>query len=134
LERASKDLPEVLIDREAIAQAFMNLLDNAAKYSGRGKRIVVKVWQETDSVIVSVQDEGIGISPEDQKMIFEKFYRVATDLVHDVKGSGLGLAIVEHIVRAHGGRVSVDSTPGSGSIFVIQLPKTNLNQHQDQEV
>jgi signal transduction histidine kinase len=71
---------------------------------------------------VAVRDRGPGTSPEDHERIFEKFYRVSTGLVHDVKGSGLGLAIVKHIVEAHGGTVVLESTPGAGSTFTIELP------------
>jgi two-component system, OmpR family, phosphate regulon sensor histidine kinase PhoR len=70
---------------------------------------------------VSVRDQGIGIHPSEQKKIFEKFYRVGSGLVHDVKGSGLGLSIVEHVVKAHGGRVEVSSAPGEGTTFTIVL-------------
>ena len=71
---------------------------------------------------IAVSDRGIGISRDEQKKIFERFHRVSTGLVHDVKGSGLGLSIVAHIAEAHGGRVSVDSDPGRGSTFTIHLP------------
>lgn len=124
-EDSNTDLPPVLIDREAVTQAFMNLLDNAVKYSGNGNRILIKVWEDNSSLKVSVTDHGIGIPPEEQKLIFEKFYRVGTGLVHDIKGSGLGLAIVDHIVKAHAGDITVESEPGQGSTFVIRLPLSN---------
>ena len=73
-------------------------------------------------VTVSVTDRGIGIAPEDQKRVFEKFVRLETGLVHDVKGAGLGLSLVDQIIRAHGGRVEVQSEPGAGSTFTIVLP------------
>ena len=71
---------------------------------------------------VAVTDKGIGIPPGDQKRIFEKFVRVETGLVHDVKGAGLGLSLVDQIMRAHGGRVEVSSTPGEGSTFTLLIP------------
>src|SRR5206468_8164409 len=73
-------------------------------------------------VTVAVSDRGIGISPADQKRIFEKFVRVETGLVHNVKGAGLGLSLVDQIMRAHGGRVDVSSVPGEGSTFTLLIP------------
>jgi signal transduction histidine kinase len=73
-------------------------------------------------VKLEVVDQGIGIPHDEQQKIFEKFYRVGDPLVHNTKGSGLGLSLVRHIVQAHGGQVSVDSTPGQGSKFTIALP------------
>lgn len=122
LETPGGPLPPVRADAEAIAQAFHNLLDNAVKYSGDARDIRVGLGREGDEVVLSVADSGIGIEPEEQGRIFERFHRVPTGLVHDVKGSGLGLAIVLHIVRAHAGRVIVDSAPGKGSVFSIHLP------------
>jgi signal transduction histidine kinase len=115
-------LPTVRVDAEAIAQALANLLDNAVKYSGGAHPVAVELGQRNGSLTLAVRDRGPGISPEDQERIFEKFYRVSTGLVHDVKGSGLGLAIVKHVVEAHEGTVVVDSRPGAGSTFTIELP------------
>lgn len=100
----------------------MNLLDNAAKYSGSARVIEVRVQSQGEAVTIAVTDHGIGIAPEEQDKIFEKFYRVSTGFVHDVKGSGLGLSIVCHIVEAHRGQVTVESEPGHGSTFMIHLP------------
>lgn len=113
------DLPLVYLDEEAMAQALINLLDNAAKYSDTTKEIAVRVAASPNEVCFSVQDRGIGIPAREQQKIFESFYRVEKSDVHDVKGSGLGLAVVAHVARAHGGRVDVDSTPGRGSTFTI---------------
>jgi signal transduction histidine kinase len=117
-------LPTASLDREAISQALLNLLDNAVKYSGAAeeREVVVRVWQKGACVFISVADHGVGIPAEEQKKIFEKFYRVSTGLVHDVKGSGLGLSLVKHIVEAHRGTVEVESAPGRGSTFTISLP------------
>ena len=114
--------PMLRLDKDAIGQALMNLLDNALKYSNGNKEIDVRVTTRGDEVRVAVRDHGIGIPDSEKKKIFEKFYRVGSGLVHDVKGSGLGLSIVQHVVQAHGGRVEVESTPGEGSTFTIVLP------------
>ncbi len=115
-------LPRVRIDQDAIAQAFVNLVDNAVKYSGTAKEISVQLGERDGFVTIAVTDYGIGIPRADQEKIFEKFYRVSTGLVHDVKGNGLGLSIVKHIVEAHQGKLEVESQPGQGSTFTIYLP------------
>jgi signal transduction histidine kinase len=117
-------LPPVRVDPGAIAQSLSNLLDNAVKYSYQtgNKEIRVALRREGDAIAISVQDHGIGIPRDEQKKIFDRFHRVGTGLVHDVKGSGLGLSIVQHIVQAHGGQVTVESRAGEGSTFSILLP------------
>jgi signal transduction histidine kinase len=114
--------PMLQLDKDAIAQVVVNLLDNAVKYSDGNKSIEVTVHSAHDEVAISVRDRGIGIAAAERKKIFEKFYRVGSGLVHDVKGSGLGLSIVEHVAKAHGGRVEVASEIGEGSTFTIVLP------------
>jgi len=118
----SSPLPSVEMDPDAISQAVHNLLDNAVKFSGESKEIEVHLSREDDSVVISVEDHGVGIASDEQKKIFERFHRVSTGLVHDVKGSGLGLSIVHHIVQAHRGTVTVRSEVGKGSTFSIHLP------------
>src|SRR5712691_5165783 len=115
-------LPRVSIDPEAIGQALHNLLDNAVKYSGEAKEITVRLARDGDHAVIAVKDRGIGIPRDEQARIFDRFHRVATGLVHEVKGSGLGLAIVRHIVDVHGDRIAVESDPGKGSTFTIRLP------------
>lgn len=122
LEKPPQALPPVVIDQEAIAQAFINLLDNAVKYSGEAKEINVTLGQQNGFVTIAVRDHGVGIASEECDKVFEKFYRVGNVLVHDVKGSGLGLSIVKHIVEAHQGKVTVESEVGKGSTFIIHLP------------
>jgi signal transduction histidine kinase len=130
LETPPEPLPAVRIDADAIAQAFHNLLDNAVKYSGDSKAVTVRVTREGLSAAIAVQDFGIGIAPEEQRKVFERFHRVGTGLVHDVKGSGLGLSLVRHIVEAHGGTVDVVSKPGAGSVFTMRLPLRRPGQER----
>lgn len=115
-------LPPLPIDEAAVAQSIGNLLDNAIKYSGEARDVEIGMRREGAHAVVWVRDRGIGIAPDDQERIFERFHRVSTGLVHDVKGSGLGLAIVRHVAEAHGGRVEVASRPGAGSTFSLFLP------------
>jgi signal transduction histidine kinase len=122
LEAPDVPLQPLRMDADAIAQAFQNLLDNAVKYSGESKEVVVTLSAEADSIAIAVRDSGIGIAHDEQRKIFERFHRVGTGLVHDVKGSGLGLSIVHHIVAAHGGEVVVESQLGKGSTFTMRLP------------
>lgn len=118
-----ENLPLVLADREAISDAFVNLVDNAMKYSSEIKEITVKTGKSDQHVFIEVADKGIGISEKNQKYIFDKFYRVTEmDLANKVKGSGLGLAIVKSIIDAHQGKIFLKSTPGSGSLFRLSLP------------
>ena len=115
-------LPPVEMDSNAISRAVLNLLDNAVKYSPEVKKIAVRVRQQDSVVAIEIADCGIGIARGEQRKIFEKFYRAGSELVHDTKGAGLGLALVQHIVKAHGGSINVESTPGRGSTFTILLP------------
>ena len=115
-------VPPIKVDREAMARSLVNLVNNALKYSQDRKYLGVNLYRENGSVKLEVIDHGIGIPASEQLKIFEKFYRVGDPLVHNTKGSGLGLSLVQHIARAHGGDVAVDSTPGAGSKFTITLP------------
>ena len=117
-----RDLPQVLIDREAMSQAISNLLDNAIKYSGKVKQISITTKTLESDLRIEIADHGIGIPRAEQARVFEKFYRVGNGLVHDVKGSGLGLSLVKHIIEAHNGTISVESDVGKGSRFTILLP------------
>lgn len=125
-------LPLAVMDSDSIAQAFINLLDNAVKYSGESRTINVQLGAQDGYVTISVTDYGIGIAADERTKVFEKFYRVSTGLVHDVKGSGLGLSIVQHIIEAHQGKVTVESEPGKGSTFTIHLPVDEHTQPREQ--
>jgi signal transduction histidine kinase len=115
-------LPPVRADATAITHCLLNLLDNALKYSKADRRVRVSAGVRGDAVAISVSDRGIGIAPEDRTRVFEKFTRLETGLVHDVKGAGLGLSLVDQIIRAHGGRVELESNVGEGSTFTLLLP------------
>jgi signal transduction histidine kinase len=115
-------LPQVRLDRHAIAGAVLNLLQNAFKYSGDDKRIGLRAIRDGHDVVIEVQDNGVGIPRREQRRIFDRFYRVDSLLSRRTEGSGLGLSIAQRIVEAHEGRISVDSTPGKGSTFRIHLP------------
>jgi signal transduction histidine kinase len=121
-EKIAADLPPINVDREAIARSLLNLVNNALKYSKDQKYIGVTLYRANGSVKLEVQDRGLGIAPAEQEKIFEKFYRCGDPLVHNTKGSGLGLSLVRHIAQAHGGNVSVESSPQKGSKFTIALP------------
>ncbi len=116
------DIPDVTIDAAAVGQALTNLIDNAIKYSGERKVIRVSAAVANGELALTVADEGIGIAPAEHARIFEKFYRVGPSDTQGRRGSGVGLALVRHVAQAHGGRVTVESTPGAGSRFTIHLP------------
>jgi signal transduction histidine kinase len=115
-------LPGVHADREALARALWNLLDNAVKYSPQNKTVWAEAACENGQVAIRVSDKGLGIAPHEQKQIFKKFVRAASADAAGAKGTGLGLTMVQHIVAAHGGQVHLDSEPGVGSTFTILLP------------
>jgi signal transduction histidine kinase len=99
-----------------------NLLSNAIKYSPEGGVIRVGGWTEGDEAIVYVADQGVGIAPEDQQRIFERFYRVDNTLGRQTQGAGLGLYLARAIVEVHGGKLWVESQPGRGSRFMFTVP------------
>lgn len=116
------NLPTIVADPDALASALINLLENAYKYSEEIKHIVLRARTENGSVLVSVKDNGIGIGASERRRIFQPFYQVNQRLSRKGGGCGLGLSIVQFITAAHGGSVSVDSQPGSGSTFSISVP------------
>ncbi len=111
------------VDPDRLSQAVVNLLSNARRYTPAGGTVRVAVDGDDESVTVSVSDTGIGISTEDQKRIFERFYRADASRSRDTGGSGIGLSIARAIIEAHGGTISVTSSEGRGSIFRIQVPR-----------
>ena len=126
--RPEAPLPRMSVDAQAIDQALCNVLENAVKYSGEARDVVVRLARRGAEVVVSVSDQGIGIPRDEQDRIFERFHRVGTGLVHEVRGAGLGLAIVRHIVLAHGGRVEVQSAPGRGQHLLDRAARSGEPQ------
>jgi signal transduction histidine kinase len=117
--------PVVLnVDRDAIEQLLINLIDNAVKYSPRKKRIGIDLLERPGEVEIRVRDQGIGISPEDREKIFDKFYRGSGAARISPKGVGLGLKIAKHIVEAHGGELLVESQASVGTTFRIVFPRS----------
>ena len=115
-------LPKVLADPDAVSQAVINLLENAVKYSSRKKVVSLKVSRRDESVVLSVADCGVGISPEDQGRIWEGYYRTKEARALGTRGSGLGLSVVMHIMKAHGGQVELASQVSQGSEFSLIFP------------
>jgi signal transduction histidine kinase len=124
---AEPDLPELRADPDAIQQAILNLLTNAMKYSGDAREIDLRLGARNGDAVIEVADHGLGMEPDEQKHIFEKFYRAPSHESRLIAGTGLGLTLVSHIVLAHGGRVEVESAPGLGSTFSILLPVLSDN-------
>jgi len=121
----AENLPAIHADREAVAEALINILDNAVKYSAADKYVRIKTGQRDSINYVEVEDHGIGIEKHHYKKIFETFYRVSTGLTNNIKGSGLGLSLVSHIMDAHGGTIELESVPGKGSTFRLLFPTMN---------
>ena len=116
--------PTIYVDEIHFTNVIFNLLDNAVKYRDpdRGVELNIKTWNDKEKLYLSIKDNGIGMKKEDLKKVFEKFYRVHTGNVHDVKGFGLGLAYVKKIVKLHKGEIHVESEKGKGTKFIITLP------------
>jgi signal transduction histidine kinase len=120
--QTEEGIPNLHVDRDAIEQALLNLLHNAMKYSGESRQIDMHLKKRNSHALIQVIDRGIGIDPQEQKRIFEKFYRIPSPENERIVGTGLGLALVSHIVEAHGGCLELESELGKGSIFSIYLP------------
>jgi signal transduction histidine kinase len=117
-----EDLPELQADPDAIQQAILNLLTNAMKYSGDAREIDLRLCARNGDAVIEVADRGLGLAPEEQKRVFEKFYRAPSHESRLIAGTGLGLTLVAHIAKAHGGRVEVESVLGAGSTFCVVIP------------
>ena len=114
--------PTLVADELHLTNMIYNLVDNGIKYSPTTPHIIISTRHEGNHFVISVRDHGMGIAKADQKHVFEKFYRVSTGNVHNVKGFGIGLNYVAQVVRLHHGTISLESEPGQGSTFTISLP------------
>lgn len=117
-----ESLPEIRADAAALTQVLANLLDNALKYTGEEKRIVLRAKVDGRMLAFNVEDNGIGIPPAERRAVFEPFHQVDQRLSRTREGAGLGLAIVERIVKAHGGEITIAAAPEKGSIFTVTVP------------
>lgn len=118
----SPNIPPVIMDTQRMEQVFLNLLDNAVKFTPSGGKIQIKIIQDGKYLRTDIVDSGLGISSEHLNRIFERFFRVDKSRSQETGGTGLGLSIVKHIIEAHNGKVSVESTLGRGSRFSVYLP------------
>ncbi|HBH47841.1 MAG TPA: sensor histidine kinase, partial [Bacteroidales bacterium] len=119
----------VKADPVHLTNVISNLIDNAIKYTPENPEIFIETRNIDDYVQVSVKDNGIGISRNNQKRVFERFYRVPTGNVHNVKGFGLGLNYVKKIIEIHKGSIEVESEPGNGTTFSFRLPLKTQNSY-----
>ena len=122
VNKVKKDLPDVRVDVEKIGIVIQNFLDNAIKYTDEGDVVLSIDTDDENMIRISVQDDGVGIPEEQQKRLFDKFFRAENVVRKDVEGSGLGLFISKNIIEAHGGEIDFNSTEGEGSIFYFTIP------------
>jgi two-component system phosphate regulon sensor histidine kinase PhoR len=120
------DLPDLFVDEEALVEALLNVLQNAVRYTGPDKEIRVRCVKREKDLVISIADNGPGIPKHEHRRIFEKFYRAVDPANPNIEGTGLGLAIVHHIIRAHQGRIEVESDVGKGATFHICLPAAEV--------
>ncbi len=118
----AEKLPSIMADRSRMRQILINLIGNGVKYTGAEGWVKIGAEIKGNTLRISIQDNGMGISPEDQIHVFERFYRVRRPETDNIEGTGLGLAIVKSLVEAHGGQISVESKLGEGATFYLVLP------------
>ena len=121
-ERLEEGLGEIEGDERKLKQILLNLLSNAIKFTAEGGTVTLEASRDDGAVTIAVRDTGVGISEEDQAVIFEEFRQVGADYARKVEGTGLGLTLTKRFVEMHGGTISVESEPGAGSTFHVRLP------------
>lgn len=121
VEMELSPLYPIEFDQNLMKRVLSNLVENAIKYSGENTAVKVKSWDDEKWVYVEIQDNGVGIPPDDLEHIFDKFYRVKNDASHSIKGTGLGLYLVKYFVELHGGTIFAESTLGQGTKFTVKL-------------
>ena len=115
----------IIADKMHITNAIVNLLTNAVKYSNGIPEITIRTYNIGLNIVIEVKDNGMGIPGKYHRYIFDKYFRVPTGDVHNIKGFGIGLSYVKSVVEAHNGKVHVESEPGKGSIFTVSFPIEN---------
>ncbi len=119
-----EELPSsITADERLIRQVFSNLLSNALKYSPEGTTVRVGGWRDGNMVVISIQDDGVGIPGDELSRLFERFFRASTST--GIAGTGIGLHLTHHFIDLHGGSIEVDSSEGAGSTFTVRLPIGN---------
>ncbi|MDO4293148.1 MAG: ATP-binding protein [Eubacteriales bacterium] len=113
---------------QQMRELLLNLISNGIKYNHPGGHVRTRIWQGAEAVMIEVKDDGVGIAPEDQKRVFERFFRVDKGRSRKMGGTGLGLAIVKHITAYYGGSVSLTSEMGAGSTFLVEIPLSGINK------
>lgn len=121
IETELSPLYPIQIDTVLMNRVISNLIENAIKYAGAGKKIEIKTWDDPQWVYVEIRDNGVGVGPQDLLHIFDKFYRVKNDSTHSIKGSGLGLYLVRYFIELHNGVITATSHLGEGTSFIIKL-------------
>ncbi len=121
------DVPIINADKVMLERALTNLIDNAIKYTPNDSKVEVSVAVKDNSVVIGVHDNGLGISPENQKLLFQRHVRIARKEHRKIKGSGLGLFIVKSVAQRHGGDAWVESVEGQGSTFFFSIPLEGEN-------
>ena len=113
-----KDIPEIPCDPERMQQVFLNILNNAAKHGGDGKRIDASIDQEDDDIVVKIRDYGTGIPEDELPLVKKKFYKGSSK----ARGTGIGLAVCDEIVNMHDGTLTLENAPGGGTLVTVRLP------------
>ena len=124
----SKNLPQARLDEEKFQQIMINLIDNACKYSTDGSKITITTQNKNENILISVQDNGVGIKQEDLDKIFNKFTRLENHLTSKTQGNGLGLYITKNLVEQMMGKISVNSEPEKGTNFTLEFPAYNQEE------
>ena len=125
LQQGSLGNQTIIGDRLHFTNVIYNIIDNAIKYCTTAPDILIDISEKKNKLILNIKDNGVGLKRDDLERVFQKFYRVSTGDVHDVKGFGLGLYYVKNICKAHGWDISIDSVFGEGSTFSIQIPQNH---------
>ena len=127
LEMNGDEILDAAVNPPLLEQALINLVENAIKYSDAKSLVTLSLEKQAHKFIIGVKDHGFGIESKHHERIFERFYRIDVARSRKLGGTGLGLSIVKHIIQAHQGTISLTSTPGEGSTFLIQIPFVEMN-------